>query len=86
MASVKPIILVICDYYLPGFESGGAMRTLVNMVSRLSNEFDFRVITRDHDGPLNKSSYTTVNINEWNGLDDVKVFYLSKVFDSQTNR
>jgi len=42
----KPIILVICDYYLPGFESGGALRTLVNMVDRLGARFDFRKITR----------------------------------------
>ena len=47
----KPLILVICDYYLPGFESGGAMRTIVNMVDRLADEFRFRIVTRDHDGP-----------------------------------
>ena len=33
MEKVRPVILIICDYYLPGFESGGAMRTLVNMIT-----------------------------------------------------
>ena len=74
----KPIVLMICDYYLPGFESGGAMRTLVNMVSRLKDEFDFRVITRDHDGPNDLTSYSSVNIGEWNAVDGANVYYLSK--------
>ena len=78
MENVKPLILIICDYYLPGFESGGAMRTLVNMVERLSDAYDFRIITRDHDGPFNKTSYTNVQINEWNRVEHADVFYLSK--------
>ncbi len=53
----RPKILIICDYFLPGFESGGAMRTLVNMIDRFSDRFDFRVVTRDHDGPHNLTPY-----------------------------
>lgn len=78
MEKVKPVILMICDYYLPGFESGGAMRTLVNMVDRLSDSYDFKVLTRDHDGPLNKTSYVNVGINEWNRVENAEVYYLSK--------
>jgi glycosyltransferase involved in cell wall biosynthesis len=74
----KPLILMICDYYLPGFESGGAMRTLVNMVDRLSDEFEFRIITRDHDGPGNLVPYDSVKIDEWNRLGKAEVYYLSK--------
>ena len=76
--SEKPIILVICDYYLPGFESGGALRTLVNMVDRLGDRFDFRIITRDHDGILVRTPYTTVKIGEWNRVGKADVYYLSK--------
>jgi glycosyltransferase involved in cell wall biosynthesis len=76
--SEKPLILIICDYYLPGFESGGAMRTLVNMVDRLNDEFDFRVITRDHDGPNNLMPYESVKINEWNRVGKADVYYLSR--------
>jgi len=74
----KPKILIICDYYLPGFESGGAVRTLANMVERLGDRFDFRVITRDHDGSSVRTSYTTVKIGEWNEVGNAKVYYLSK--------
>lgn len=78
MERVKPVILIICDYYLPGFESGGAMRTLVNMVERLGDSYEFKIVTRDHDGPLNKTTYTDVRVNEWNRIENSDVFYLSK--------
>jgi len=78
MEEVKPVILIICDYYLPGFESGGAMRTLVNMVERLGNSYDFKVVTRDHDGPLNRSTYTNIRVNEWNRIENTDVYYLGK--------
>ncbi len=71
-------ILVIADYYLPGFESGGAARTLANMVERLGDRFDFHIICRDHDGVLNRSSYTTVRVGEWNTVGQALVFYLRK--------
>lgn len=71
-------ILVLCDYYLPGYKSGGGMRTIVNMVERLRNRFEFFIITRDHDGTLDRQQYTTVEINRWNNFRTAKVFYLSK--------
>lgn len=72
----RPKILILCDYYLPGYKSGGGMRTLVNMVDRLHSRFDFWIVTRDHDGPLDKETYTTVKIDEWNEVRNAKVFYL----------
>ena len=74
----KPKILIICDYYLPGYKSGGGMRTIVNMVERMSDRFDFWIITRDHDGKLDKQQYKTVKINVWNEVRGAKVYYLSR--------
>jgi glycosyltransferase involved in cell wall biosynthesis len=74
----KPRILVICDFYLPGYKSGGSMRTVVNMIERLSDEFDFHVITRDHDGNTDKTPYENVRIDEWNQIDPARVHYLSR--------
>ena len=54
------------------------MRTVVNMVDRLKNKYDFFIITRDHDGKLDRQQYTSVNINQWNDVRGAKVFYLSK--------
>ena len=72
----KPIILIFCNYYLPGYKSGGGMRSIVNMVARFKDQIDFRVITFDHDG--DGKPYTTVNINDWNEIEGTQVYYLSK--------
>ncbi|MBV9215702.1 MAG: glycosyltransferase family 4 protein [Acidobacteria bacterium] len=74
----RPVVLVISDYYLPGYKSGGGMRSVVNMVDRFSDRYDFRVLTRDHDGPLDVAPYTSVNINAWNKVGNASVFYISK--------
>jgi len=71
----QPKILIVCNYYLPGYKSGGGLRTLVNMIERFKDRFDFRVITRDHDG--DKIPYTNVKLNQWNEIDSTKVYYLS---------
>jgi glycosyltransferase involved in cell wall biosynthesis len=71
-------ILVFCDYYLPGYKSGGGMRTIANMVDRLGDRFEFFIVTRDHDGPHDTEQYKDVKINEWNTLGNAKVVYLPK--------
>lgn len=71
-------ILVLSDYYLPGYKSGGGMRTIVNMIERLGNIYEFFVITRDHDGKLDREPYKSVKINKWNYIQSAKVFYCSK--------
>lgn len=74
----KPKILILSDYYLPGYKSGGGMRTIVNMVERLYKKFDFFIVTRDHDGPLDKQTYKTVKIDRWNKFENAQVYYLPK--------
>ncbi len=74
----KPIILIVCDYYLPGYKSGGGMRTLVNIVERLKEFYDFRIITRDHDGPQDRTPYADISNDSWNKIGGAEVFYLSK--------
>ncbi|MFN0277746.1 MAG: glycosyltransferase family 4 protein [Pyrinomonadaceae bacterium] len=78
MEKVKPVILAICNYYLPGFEGGGTLRALVNLVDRLGDDYCFKLITRDHDGPLNRKSYENVQLNDWNRVGKADVYYLSK--------
>jgi glycosyltransferase involved in cell wall biosynthesis len=42
-------ILVVTDYYLPGYKGGGPIRTLANLIDRLGGEFAFSVLARDRD-------------------------------------
>ncbi len=72
----KPRILIICNYYLPGYKRGGGLRTLVNMVERFHDRFDFLVITRDNDG--DNITYENIEVNRWNDMQGAQVYYLSK--------
>ena len=42
-------VLVIVGHYLPGFKSGGILRSVENSINYLCDEFDFFVVTRNHD-------------------------------------
>ena len=45
----RPRVLVVADYYLPGFRAGGPVRAISNAIGQLACSADFFVVTRDHD-------------------------------------
>lgn len=67
-------IFIFTDYYLPGYKSGGAMRTIVNMVDRLGDRFDFRIMTRGYD-VYEKETYPGIKVNDWNQIGKAKVYH-----------
>jgi glycosyltransferase involved in cell wall biosynthesis len=67
-------ILIFSDYYLPGYKSGGAMRTIVNMVERLGDNYDFRVLTRGFDVG-EKDFYSGIKIDDWNQIGKSGIFH-----------
>lgn len=75
---MKKRILVFCDYYKPGYKSGGGMWTVVNLIDRFCHQYDFYVVTRDHDGISDTEPYTSVKIGQWNRLENESVFYSSE--------
>ena len=48
-------ILTFIGWYLPGYRGGGPTRTLANMVDRLGDEFEFKIVTSDRDSKDTKS-------------------------------
>ena len=74
---MKKKILIFCDYYLPGYKSGGGMWTVVNLVERFADRYDFSIVTRNHDGRSDRTPFTSVKTDEWNDVGPAKVFYLS---------
>ena len=46
---MKPIILTFTRHYLPGQRAGGPIRTIANLVERLGDEFEFRIVAVDRD-------------------------------------
>lgn len=74
---MKPKILVLCDFYLPGFKSGGGMWTVVNLIERFHNKYDFFVVCRNYDGREDRTPYTEVVTGDWNRVGNAEVFYVS---------
>jgi glycosyltransferase involved in cell wall biosynthesis len=71
-----PVILCFVSHYLPGFRSGGPVRTITNFVEQLGDEFDIRIVTRDRDA-LDSSPYANVVVDGWNTVGNAQVFYAS---------
>jgi len=76
MNNKKLKILIMIDYYWPGYKSGGPLRTIINMVARLNDVFDFYIITRDRDFG-DKVPYVNVKRDTWNKVDHAQVYYLN---------
>jgi glycosyltransferase involved in cell wall biosynthesis len=72
----KIVVLTLVAHYLPGFKSGGPLRTISNMVERMGDEFEFRIITSDRDGYCKDGKpYEGVTVNAWNRRGGASVFY-----------
>ncbi len=72
----KKIILCFIKYYLPGYRSGGPVRSIVNFVEKFGDEYDIRIVCSSHDA-IDDKPYENINIEEWNQVGKAKVFYLS---------
>ncbi len=73
---MKPRILTFVSCYLPGYKSGGPIRTIANMVDHLGDEIEFFLITSDRDRTEN-TPYPSVKVNEFNMVGKASVFYAS---------
>ena len=68
-------ILIIVGHYLPGAKSGGILRSVENTVNYFHEDFEFHIITRNHDID-SLDPYVNVKDKEWNLVGNAKVFYL----------
>jgi glycosyltransferase involved in cell wall biosynthesis len=68
-------ILTFVGSYLPGYKAGGPIRTLSNMVESLSDDYVFKIITRDRDLG-DDHPYPGIKQNEWNEVGHSQVYYL----------
>src|SRR5262245_10966053 len=70
------VLLVLCDYFLPGYKGGGALRTVVNMIDLLQSEFRCRVVCRDRDQGDDRP-YAGVVEGRWQRVGGADVCYLA---------
>src|SRR5579871_6728545 len=70
----KPVVLTTVPYYLPGFKGGGKQVTVQNLVAALRDQFQFKVVTADHD--LGEARpYAGIAPNRWISTEGCEVFY-----------
>lgn len=79
--------MVFADRYLPGFKSGGPIRSLSNLVETLGSEFLFRIVTRDRDNG-DSGPYPGTMPHAWQRVGAAQVLYLSpgQLFGSSLRR
>lgn len=73
----KPKVLIFIDWYAPGFNSGGPVRSMVNMIENLHQSIDFYLVTRNTDY-LSDKPYPNIKANQWTKTNNAYVWYFSK--------
>lgn len=73
----KKNILILYPGYYPGYKYGGPTRSLMNLCEKMGDEYNFFILTTDHDLGSDKS-YDSININAWNDIGKAKVYYCTK--------
>jgi glycosyltransferase involved in cell wall biosynthesis len=76
MASVQKQVLILCDYYLPGYKAGGPIRSLANMVDQLGDDFHFKIITRNNDLG-DDHAYRDITPGAWSRIGKAEVCHLA---------
>ncbi len=71
----RPVILTFVRCYLPGYKSGGPIRSISNLVDRLSQEFRFKIVTSDRDSG-DTEQYSDIEPEVWTRVGNAEVYYL----------
>ena len=74
--SAKKTILILCDWFLPGYLAGGPIQSIATLTQQLGNDLNFKIITSDRDLKSNKA-YDGIKTNEWTQFEGRHVFYVS---------
>lgn len=73
--SRKRKLLIFMDWYLPGYKSGGPVKSVSNLVEKLGDSFEFMIVTRDTDFGETKP-YQDVVPMQWQRVGKSDVMYL----------
>lgn len=60
----KPSIMVLIDWFAPGYRAGGPIRSCVNFTTTMQEDFDIRVVTTNLDLGV-KEPYPEISPNTW---------------------
>ncbi len=75
-------ILVMIDWFLPGFNGGGPITSIANLARALGGEFDFDIVTSNRDYGV-KEPYPNIETDTWiDWADHCRVWYCAKDTES----
>ena len=75
--SAKKRIMMFTDWYEPGFRAGGPIRSCVNFVQHMQDQYRILVFTSDRDLE-SKEPYSTVQPDSWTQTNsNVHIYYCS---------
>ena len=67
-------ILIVLGHFLPGYKSGGPLKSIVNLIGHLGKEFSFFVLTSDRDLG-DKEPYPNIVGDQWIHAHGVQLRY-----------
>src|ERR1700722_8920058 len=75
----KKKILVLVDWFAPGYKAGGPIQSCVNFAFAMKKDFSIHVLTTDTDHGETEP-YAGITAGQWtsNLHPDIQVFYLRK--------
>ncbi|MCA9885256.1 MAG: glycosyl transferase family 1, partial [Anaerolineae bacterium] len=68
-------IFLVAGGYPPGYKSGGPVRSIVNMVDWLGDEYDFYIMALDRDTG-DKQPFSGIDVGRWQQVGKAQVIYL----------
>jgi glycosyltransferase involved in cell wall biosynthesis len=79
MQKERKTVLVLVDWFKPGYKAGGPIRSCTNFAYALKNDFNIRVLTTDTDHGEARP-YDNITSNKWltNLSPDIQVYYARK--------
>jgi glycosyltransferase involved in cell wall biosynthesis len=73
----KPIIVILAEWFAPGYKAGGPIRSCVNFAMEMRSEYDIRVITTDRDYGA-AEAYEGLAADTWTDYaEGIRVWYFS---------
>ena len=82
---LKPNVLILTDWFSPGYKAGGPIQSVRNLIEHLGNDVDFTIITGDCD--LNdEKQYAVDCFDKWIDIDNCRVCYTTKLNRSRVIR
>lgn len=74
---MKPVVLVLSRYFLPGYLAGGPVRSIAGICESLQNDFQWKVLTVNCDARC-AEPYVGIVSDCWTRVDGVDVWYVSR--------